>query len=190
MKLKFRLKFNHAFTNHGYLHSAVWKALYNFKIKGAQKARYIITNFSFKMFKIMRFLRSSKCSKTTVELTLTTKKQMLVVLDLTVLFSTGNNFFCVNLVQKLKIVSLSWNLILTVIQICRISLWCSLFLFLTGKYLFGQTWSKTSKLSVWIEILHLDEFEYAESNGGVHFSALKQKSPFWQTWSKKSKLFV
>ena len=31
-------------------------------------------NFSFKMFKIMRSLRSSKCLKTTVELMFTTQK--------------------------------------------------------------------------------------------------------------------
>ena len=57
-------KFNHGFTNHGYLHSAVWKSLYNFKIK--EPRRQEITNFSFKLFKTMRFLRSSKCWKTTV----------------------------------------------------------------------------------------------------------------------------
>ena len=33
-----------------------------------------ITNFSFKMFKMMRFLRSSKCSKTIIKLTFTTQK--------------------------------------------------------------------------------------------------------------------
>ena len=38
--VKFRLKFNHGFTNHGYLHSAVWKALHNVKIKRAQEARH------------------------------------------------------------------------------------------------------------------------------------------------------
>ena len=36
--------------------------------------RQLITNFSFKMFKIIRSLRSSKCSKTTVELPFTTQK--------------------------------------------------------------------------------------------------------------------
>ena len=33
-----------------------------------------ITNFSFKMFQIMRFLKSSKCWKTIVKLTFTTQK--------------------------------------------------------------------------------------------------------------------
>ena len=44
------------------------------------------------MLKKMKFLRSSKCSKTTVESTLTTEKRTLVVLGLTVLFLTGNTF--------------------------------------------------------------------------------------------------
>ena len=58
-------KFNHGFTNHGYLHSAVWKSLYNFKIK-KEPRRQEITNCSFKMFKTLRFLRSSKYWKTTI----------------------------------------------------------------------------------------------------------------------------
>ena len=32
LKLKFRSKFNHGFTYHGYLHTTVQKALYMFKI--------------------------------------------------------------------------------------------------------------------------------------------------------------
>ena len=52
----------------------------------------------------------------------------------------------VRLVQKIKIVSLSWNLVLRRIQICRIQCWCSLVLFLTGSTLFWQISSKNSKL--------------------------------------------
>ena len=37
--------------------------------------------------------------------------------------------FWVNLVQKLEIVCLSWNLVPTLIQICKIQWWCSLFFF-------------------------------------------------------------
>ena len=36
--------------------------------------RQDITNFSFKMFKIIRYLRSSECLKTTAELMFTTQK--------------------------------------------------------------------------------------------------------------------
>ena len=50
LNLKLGSKFSNGFTNHNYLHSAVWKALYNFKTKRAQEAN--ITNFSFKIFKI------------------------------------------------------------------------------------------------------------------------------------------
>ena len=63
--------------------------------------------------------------------------------------------FWANLVQKIKIISLSWNLVPTLIRTCRIQWWCSLFLFLIGNSLFGQIWSKKSKLSVEVEIWYL-----------------------------------
>ena len=58
-----------------------------------------ITNSSLKMFKVMRFLRSSKCLNTSVELTFTTQKQTCVVLRLLVLLvsilhSLSNGFVC------------------------------------------------------------------------------------------------
>ena len=50
-----------SFTNHGYLHSAVWKALYNFKIKRAQEARHnqfffqnVQNNEIFEIFKMLK----------------------------------------------------------------------------------------------------------------------------------------
>ena len=39
--------------------------------------------------------------------------------------------FRANLVQKIKTVSLSWNLVPWLIRICRVQWWCSLFLFST-----------------------------------------------------------
>ena len=54
--------------------------------------------------------------------------------------------FWENLFQKLKIVSLSWNLVPCLTQICRIQWWCSLLPFLTGNIFFGLIWSKNSKL--------------------------------------------
>ena len=83
--MKFRSKCNYGFTNHGYLHGAVWKALYNFKIKRAQEARH--NQFFFIIFKIMRYLRSSECLVKKVELT---SRQTLVVLGLLTLFSPEN----------------------------------------------------------------------------------------------------
>ena len=59
--VKFRLKFNHGFTNHGYLHSAVWKALHNVKIKRAQEVRHnqfffqnVQNNEIFQIFKMFK----------------------------------------------------------------------------------------------------------------------------------------
>ena len=40
------------------------------------------------------------------------------------------------LVQKIKIVNLSWNLVLRLIWICRIQRWCSFYLFCTWKVKF------------------------------------------------------
>ena len=72
------------------------------------------------MFKIMRLLRCSKCSKTTAELKFTTQKA-----NACSPWTAYSVFNCkypswVNLVQKLKIVSLSQNFALRLIDICRI----------------------------------------------------------------------
>ena len=40
LNLKFRSKYNHSFTNYGCYHSAILKALYNFKVKREHKAKY------------------------------------------------------------------------------------------------------------------------------------------------------
>ena len=47
----------------------------------------------------------------------------------------------INLVQKIKIVSLFWNLVPGLIRICRIQWWCSIFLLFIGITFFGQIWS-------------------------------------------------
>ena len=56
--------------------------------------------------------------------------------------------FWANLVQKIKIVTLTWNLAPRLFRSCRIQGWCSFFWFLSRNTLFGQIWSKTSKLSL------------------------------------------
>ena len=63
--------------------------------------------------------------------------------------------FSANLVQKVKIISLSWNMAPSQIRRCKIQLYCSLFLFSSGNTVFGQIWSKKSKLSVWVKIWYL-----------------------------------
>ena len=61
------------------------------------------------------------------------------------------NLFSANLV-KIKIVSLSGNLVPRLIWTCGIQWWCLLFLFSTGNT--GEIWWKKTKLSVWAEISH------------------------------------
>ena len=50
--------------------------------------------------------------------------------------------YCANLVQKVTIISWSWNLVPRLIRICWIQWCCSVFSFLTGNSLLGQIWSK------------------------------------------------
>ena len=53
------------------------------------------------------------------------------------------------MVQKFKIVSLSWNLVLRLIWICRIQWWCSILLLSTGYVIF---WGKF-RIQYWCSIL-------------------------------------
>ena len=60
----------------------------------------------------------------------------------------GKHQFWASLVQRFKFVSLSWNLVPTLVRIRRIQCRCTIFLFWTGDVLFGQIRSKMSKLSI------------------------------------------
>ena len=91
-----------------------------------------------------------------------------------------------NLVQKIKILILSWNLVPTLIQTCRIQWWYSFILFLIENTIFGQIWSKKSKLSVEAEIWYLDLFEYAEFNDAVHAFCFWVERPFFGKFGPKS----
>ena len=82
-----------------------------------------------------------------------------------------------NLVQKVKIISWSWNLVPRLIRIYRIQCWCSLFLFLMGNMLFGQILSKKLKLLVQGETWCLNKFKYAAFNGDVHFFRIQLEIP-------------
>ena len=53
-----------------------------------------------------------------------------------------------NLIQIIKIISISCNLVATLIRICGIQWLCSLFLFSTGNTLFRHIWFKVSELLV------------------------------------------
>ena len=151
LKLKFRSKFNHGFTNHGYLRSAVWKGLYNFKIKRAQEARYnqfffqnVQNNKIFEVFKMSKnnswinvYYRKSKCLQS-----LDCLFCFWLEIPFLVKFGpkTQNDQF------KLKFYT--WTN-----SICRIPWRCSLFLFSTGNNFFGKFDPKI-KLSVWAESSH------------------------------------
>ena len=50
--------------------------------------------------------------------------------------------FCTNVVQKIKIVNLSWKMVLRLIRIWRIQWWCSFFLFSTESILFLENFQK------------------------------------------------
>ena len=63
--------------------------------------------------------------------------------------------FWANLVQKVKIISWSWNLVARLIRICIIQWCCSPFWFLSGNAFFEQIWSKKSKLSLYAQIWYL-----------------------------------
>ena len=86
----------------------------------------------------MRFLRSSKCSKTAVELAFITEKANSCIPRNACSVFYWKYPFWVNLVQKLKIVSLNWNFVLRLIQICRIPWWYSTFMFSTGHTFLGK----------------------------------------------------
>ena len=64
--------------------------------------------------------------------------------------------FCANLVQNVKIVSLRLNLVASLIRICIIQWCCSLFSFSIENAVFGQMWSKKSKLPFYAEIRPLN----------------------------------
>ena len=78
-----------------------------------------------------------------------TNSNMMKSMVLFILFVLDRKYhFWTNLVQKIKIASLSLNLGRVLIRTCRILWWCSLFLFQTGNTLFGQICFKKSKLPV------------------------------------------
>ena len=96
--------------------------------------------------------------------------------------------FWVNLVQKVKIISLSWNLVSTLIRICRIQWCCSLFHFRTEIPFLGKFGSKSQNYQ-----FKLKFGNYTNSNMQISvmmftFSAFYQKYPFWVNLVQKVKI--
>ena len=114
----------------------------------------------------MRFLRSWEYSKTTVDLIFTAQKTNACRPYTACSVFDWKYPLCANLVQKLNIASLSLNLVIRLIQICRIPQWCSYFLFSTGNTFLGKIGSKNQncqfELNVWTNF-------NMQNSGGVHF---------------------
>ena len=87
--------------------------------------------FFFQIFEIFQMF------KTTVELMFTTQKANTCSPWTACSVFDWKYLFWVNLIPKLKNISLSWNFVPRLIQICRIPQWCSLF-FSTGKFFLGK----------------------------------------------------
>ena len=93
------------------MHSAVWKALYNFKIKRAKEARY--NHFFFQNVQNNEIFKIYKMFKT-------------------------NRWISVYYTKSKHLISLTWNFVPRLIQICRIPWWCSLFQFSTRNTFLGK----------------------------------------------------
>ena len=95
--------------------------------------------------------------------------------------------FWANLVQKIKIVSLCWNLAPSLIWICRIQWWCWLLPFLAGNVLYGEIWSKKIKIvslcwNLGPRLIQICRIQWWCSL----FVFLSRNTFFGQIWSKKS----
>ena len=90
-------------------------------------------------------------------------------------------FWVNSIKKKIKILSLSWNLVPRLIQVYRIQWRCSLFHDLDWK-------QPKSKLLVLAEIWYLGWFEYAVFSGTVHFFwfTFRPERPFLGKFSRKS----
>ena len=84
------------------------------------------------------------------------------------------------MVQKPKFFCSKWSLIQRLIWICRIKWWCSFYLFYTRNTLFGQIWSKKSKLSVWPENWYKDNLNMKNSMSMFIFPVFDWKYLFWK----------
>ena len=95
--------------------------------------------------------------------------------------------FWVNLVQKIKIISLSWNLVSRLIQICRIQWWYLLFLLLMGNTLFWANLVQKIKIISWSWNLvpRLIQICWIQLCCSL-FSFLTRNALLGQIWSKLS----
>ena len=89
--------------------------------------------------------------------------------------------FWANLVQKIKIVTLSWNLVPTLIRTWRIQWWCSFFLFLRENILFGKFGPKSQNCHF--------KLKFGQWSCPL-FLFLIGNAVFGEIWCKKSNLCI
>ena len=140
------------------------------------------------MFKIMRSLRSSICLKTTVELTFSTQKASACSPWTACSVFNWKYLSWVNFVQKLKIISLSWNFVPRLIQICRISWWCLLFLILTGNNLLGKFSPKNQNYQFELEFGTKTNLNKQNSKMMFNFSFSDYKYLSWANLVQKFRI--
>ena len=140
------------------------------------------------MFKIMTSLGYWKCLKTTIELTFTTQKANACSPWTACSVFNWKYRFWVNLVQKLKIMSLSWNFVPRLIQIRGIPWGCSFFLFSTGNTILRKLGPKNQNCQfelklctrlIWICWI-------IEKICDVHFFCCKPEKPFLDKSGQKN----
>ena len=108
-------------------------------------------------------------------------------------FSVFNtkHFFWANLIQKIKIVNLTWNLVPKLIQKCRIQWECSLFLFSMGNTFFWA--NSVQKIQIvnliWNLVLALIQIYRIQCWCSL-FLFSSESTLFGQIWSQNSKLTV
>ena len=96
--------------------------------------------------------------------------------------------FWANLVQKISIISLSWNLVPTLVRICRIQWRCSLFLFLSGNTLFRKIWSKNQYHQLKLKFGTLTNSNMQNSVVMFIFFVFDRAYAFWANLVQKLKI--
>ena len=108
------------------------------------------------------------------------------------LFGTGNTLFLGKLVQKIKIVSLSWNVVPRLILICQIKWWVHCFYFRSKTLFWGKFGLKNQncqfklKLYLLLSLIQVCRIQCWCSL----FLFLTGNTLFGQIWSKNSNLSV
>ena len=96
--------------------------------------------------------------------------------------------FWTNLVQKIKNVSLRWNLMPRLTRICRIQWRCSLFFFRPEIIFLGNFCSKNKDCQFKLKFGTQNNWNMQNSLAMYTLSVLDQKYPFWANFVQKVKI--